>query len=201
MQIEIRSDNLAVITGYVNVVERESRVLRDAAGQFVEIVQSGAFTRSMERSPEVGLRFDHGRQLGTTNDILKLKEDAIGLYAEAQVSDQEVIVKARNGELRGWSFGFNAKDATWTQRADGMRLRTLTDIDLIEVSILDVTPAYIATSIEARDGDQHLKEYRYYSENINLVDNSAPVEQEEQRKEPTVDMDLLKRKFEILTLG
>ena len=201
MQIEIRSDNLAVITGYVNVVERESRVLRDAAGQFVEIVQSGAFARSMERSPEVGLRFDHGRQLGTTNDVLKLKEDAIGLYAEAQVSDQEVIAKARNGELRGWSFGFNAKDATWTQRADGMRLRTLTDIDLIEVSILDVTPAYIATSIEARDGDQHLKEYRYYSENINLVDNSAPVEQEEQRKEPTVDMDLLKRKFEILTLG
>lgn len=203
MQIEIRSDNLAVISGYVNVVERESRVLLDAAGQFVEIVQSGAFARSMDRSPEVGLRFDHGRQLGTTNDILKLKEDAIGLHAEARVSDPEVISKARKGELRGWSFGFNAKEATWTQRADGMRLRTLTDIDLIEVSILDVTPAYIATSIEARDGDQHLKEYRYYSENIELVDNSAPVDKkEEQRMENnTVDMDLLKRKFEILTLS
>ena len=201
MQIEIRSDDLAVISGYVNVVERESRVLRDPIGQFVEVVQSGTFARSMEQAPEVGLMFNHVRPLGSTKHGLVLKEDVIGLHARAEVSDPEVIAKARNGELRGWSFKFTAKDAKWTQRDDGMRLRTLTDIDLIEVSILDVTPAYIATTIEARDGEEHLKEYRYCDGNIELVDKSVPQKTEEQRAENTVDMDLLKRKFEILTLS
>ena len=200
MQIEIRSNDLAVISGYVNVVERESRVLRDAVGQFVEMVQGGVFTQSMERSKEVGLLFNHVKPLGSTKHGLELREDAIGLYAKAEVSDPEVIAKARNGELRGWSFGFNAKSADWSKRADGMRLRTLTDIDLIEVSILDKTPAYIATSIEARDGEQHLKEYRYYDENIEIVDKSVPPETKEERAVNTVDMDLLKRKLEILTL-
>lgn len=200
MQIEIRSDDLAVISGYVNVVERESRVLRDALGQFVEIVRSGTFSQSMSRSPEVDLKFDHRRDIGSTKDCLELREDAIGLYAKAEVTDQEVIAKARNGELRGWSFGFRAKSADWSERSDGMRVRTLTDIDLIEVSILDVTPAYIATSIEARDGDQHLKEYRYYNEDIELIDKSVPLEKEAEPAENTVDMGLLKRKFEILTL-
>ena len=41
-----------------------------------------------------------------------------------------------------------------------MRLRKITDFDLKEVSILSVTPAYIATSIECRDGKETLKEYR-----------------------------------------
>ena len=41
-----------------------------------------------------------------------------------------------------------------------MRLRKITDFDLKEISILSVTPAYIATSIECRDGVETLKEYR-----------------------------------------
>ena len=37
---------------------------------------------------------------------LELYEDNIGLRAIATVTDEQVIEKARNKELRGWSFGF-----------------------------------------------------------------------------------------------
>jgi hypothetical protein len=67
----------------------------------------------------------------------------------------------------------------------------------VEVSILDVTPAYVATSIEMRDGKNVLKEYRNYGEAVELTDNSKPLEDESKN---TVDMAHLKRKFEILVM-
>ncbi len=45
---------------------------------------------------------------------------------------------------------FFENTAEWTTLADGTAHRRLTDIDLVEVSILSVTPAYIATSVEER---------------------------------------------------
>ena len=199
MKIEIRADNTALITGYVNVVGRESRVLADVSGKFIEIVKPTTFARALEKAESVGLMFDHVRTIGSTKDGLELKEDNIGLYARAIVSDTEIIEKAKRNELRGWSFGFyiNANGDEWTQNADGMRVRTLTDIELVEVSILDVTPAYIATSIEMRDGNNVLKEYRNVDANVEFIDNSEPP-----KDNPVeVDMNHLKRKFEFLILN
>lgn len=199
MKVEIRADNTALITGYVNVVGRESRVLRDVSGDFVEVVKPNTFQRALDKAQSVGLMFDHARIIGSTDNVLELKEDNIGLYARAIVSDNEIIEKAKRNELRGWSFGFyiNENGDQWSQNAEGMRLRTLTDIDLVEVSILDVTPAYVATSIEMRDGKNVLKEYRNYGEAVELTDNSKPLEDE---PKDVVDMAHLKRKFEILVM-
>lgn len=196
MKVEIRADNTAVITGYVNVVGRESRVLRDVSGEFVEIVKPSTFARALEQAQSVGLMFDHSRIIGSTDNVLELKEDNIGLHARAVISDSEIIEKAKRNELRGWSFGFyiNQNGDEWAVKDDGMRVRTLTDIELIEVSILDVTPAYIATSIEMRDGKNVLKEYRNVNGDVVITDNSEPP-----KNNPVeVDMQHLKRKFEIL---
>lgn len=201
MKVEIRADNTALITGYVNVVGRLSRVLRDVSGSFVEMVKPTTFARALEAAKSVGLMFDHARIIGSTDNVLELKEDSIGLYAKAVVSDPEIIEKAKKNELRGWSFGFYINDSgeEWSQTSDGMRLRTLTDIELIEVSILDVTPAYIATSIEMRDGNNVLKEYRNADAVVEITDNSEPPIKVESKD--TIDMALLKRKFETLKLG
>ena len=94
MQIEIRADNTALITGYVNVAGRESRVLRDASGPFVEVVQPGTFQRALEKNP-VGLMFNHHQPLGSTDDVLELKEDSIGLYARALIHDGDIVEKAK----------------------------------------------------------------------------------------------------------
>ena len=55
------------------------------------------------------LLFNHNknRKLGSIeNGNLELYEDNIGLRAIATVTDEQIIEKARNKELCGWSFGF-----------------------------------------------------------------------------------------------
>lgn len=204
MQIEIRADNTALITGYVNVAGRESRVLRDASGPFVEVVQPGTFQRALEKNP-VGLMFNHRQALGSTEDVLELKEDNIGLYARALVHDSDIVEKAKAGQLTGWSFGFFVDKDEWKTKEDGMRLRTLEDIDLAEVSILDMTPAYIATSIEMRGEQESLKEFRNISEPVNVIQpeertEPAPEAPEKEKKEDVVDMADLKRQLEFIKL-
>lgn len=157
--IEIRADSVR-ISGYVNAVERESRILHDTAGEFIEKVRAGVFADAIRKAEKIGLMFNHTRAIGDTDSGLSLMEDAIGLYAEAVVTDAEIIEKAKAGTLRGWSFGFQPLAQTWGMTDTGRRLRTLEAIDLFEVSILDVTPAYIATTIEMRDDGATVKEYR-----------------------------------------
>lgn len=161
MKVEIRSDSVE-IEGYVNAVGRESRPLRDADGYFTEIVEPGAFARALQRGKRAMLlNHDAGRVIGTEGENLTLVEDNVGLFARATVTDTEVVEKARRGELRGWSFGFVPIRQRKAER-DGMRLRTLEDIDLREVSIIDdrMTPAYAATSVYTRSVDGEEVEFR-----------------------------------------
>lgn len=149
MKIEIRGQTVH-ISGYVNAVERDSKVLYDKDGPFIERAESGVFRRSMERSPDVGLKLNHGRDIGSVAEgNLQLREDAVGLYAQAIVNDPETVREARAGHLTGWSFGFSDLAPCYDSTGE-VRRRTLKDIDLAEVSILTISPAYIATSIEAR---------------------------------------------------
>lgn len=158
MKIEIRSNSVH-ISGYVNAVERDSRVLppamaSEATRDFVEQVASGAFSRAISRRADIKLKFNHGRDIGSTaGKTLTLKEDNIGLHADADITDSEVIKAAKKGELRGWSFGFCNPKSDWEQYRDGVDRRRLKDFDLLEVSILTDTPAYIGTSVEMR-GDE-----------------------------------------------
>ena len=200
IQVEIRANNTAVITGYVNVTGRESRVLRDVNGEFIELIKPGTFKHALEKRDSVGLMFNHKRPLGSTKDNLELYEDNIGLYARALVSDPEVIEQAKAKKLTGWSFRFKKEKDSWETRDDGIRRRILEDIDLFEVSILDVTPAYIATSIELRDdGNQDLVEYRQSEDEIQVVDNQGDPD-----PKPAVDhaaaLAQQKRKFEFSIL-
>lgn len=164
MRIEIRNDSV-VVDGYVNAVERESRLIQNVQGAFKEKVKAGAFEKALKRAENVRmlLNHDNSRELGSTRDgNLELHEDNIGLRAIATITDADVIEKARKGELRGWSFGFFANSDEWEERENAPKLRTLIDIELDEVSLIDNTgiPAYIGTSVETRNGKETLKELR-----------------------------------------
>lgn len=145
MKVEIRSATEAVIEGYVNAVERDSRPIPSPFGMYTERVAQGTFQKALNSGKTVELRFNHQRVLDSTQGTLELREDSIGLHAKATITDAEVIEKAKRGELRGWSFGFRDNNP----KIEGSK-RVLSDIELREVSILDKTPAYIATSIEMR---------------------------------------------------
>lgn len=160
MQVKIRADHVE-ISGYVNAVERPSKVLHDRSGDFIETMKEGAFKKALARNDDVRvlLNHDRNRDLGGTKDgNLELEEDNIGLRANAKIYDKDVIDKARKGDLVGWSFGFTDRDVDKKYDEKGLLHRTVKDLDLEEVSILDRTrtPAYKGTLIMARDDKQVL---------------------------------------------
>lgn len=161
MQIKIRNDSVE-ITGYVNAIERNSKPLMSRIGRFVERICKGAFSNALKRNDDVHILLNHDveRDLGSTRQgNLELTEDNIGLHARATITDPDVIMKARNGDLVGWSFGFNdVQDGVETGMDEdtNLPLRKVRDLDLREVSILDRTksPAYDGTLIMARSDEE-----------------------------------------------
>jgi HK97 family phage prohead protease len=185
MRIEIRSDSV-LLDGYVNAVGRYSRVLPSPKGKFIEQIVPKTFERALSKGKSVDLLFNHlkDRKLGSTAEgNLELREDNIGLRAIATVTDQQVIDKAKSGELKGWSFGFHINKDTWLDGEDGVHKRMVEDIDLVEVSILDVTPAYIATSIEARGEESILTETRSEDFVANVEDRTQTNEEHKKQNE------------------
>ena len=192
MKIEIRSNDCAVISGYVNAVERRSKVLmRPGAPPFRETVKPGTFRKALDRGNPVELKLNHQRTLCDTGSGLELREDNVGLYASAVVTDRETVDAARSGKLTGWSFGFMCLHDNWSSGDGGVELRELDDIRLDEVSILTniKSPAYIATSIEVRDDE--LLERRAAEDTAEIVDNIP--------EKP--DFSVEKARLEIISLG
>ena len=186
MQVEIRNDSV-FISGYVNAVERLSKPIRETLHgrirTFLERIKTGVFRTALKRNKNVLvlLNHDNNRVLASTEDgNAILEEDNIGLRAEITITDREVVQKAREGKLSGWSFGFIANDDELTTEGND-EIRTVTDLELLEVSILDDTkaPAYYGTSIEAREGGAKMVEIRADAFTEEQTEETAPAEQEQ----------------------
>lgn len=164
MRIEIRNDSV-LLDGYVNAVCRDSRPIITPHGKCVEQIEARAFQRALEKAENVELLLNHDakRNLGSIKSgNLELFEDNIGLRAIATITDQEVIQKAREKRLKGWSFGMYVNNDELEPRADQIPRRHVKDLDLFEVSIIDdrLSPCYTGTSIEHRAEEEIVKEHR-----------------------------------------
>lgn len=195
MQVRVKEDSVE-IEGYVNAIERDSKPLLSRVGQFIERICKGAFKKALKRNDDVHILLNHDwkRDLGSTKKgNLELVEDNIGLHAIATITDPDVIQKARNGDLVGWSFGFQDRDVE-NSIERGIPHRAVKDLDLAEVSILDRTkkPAYDGTLIMARSeeepmhfrGEDFIDEVSIKEEN---AQNNENIVQNEVREEPKVE--------------
>ena len=172
MQIRVRGDSVD-IEGYVNAVERKSQPLWSRMGQFIERICKGAFQKSLERNDNVRILLNHdpSRDLGGTKDgNLELEEDSIGLHARATITDPDVVEKAKNGDLVGWSFGFYDREVEQKTDEDGFPLRNVRDLDLEEVSLLDktTTPAYDGTLVAVRSAESSVFYGETFSDEIHI---------------------------------
>jgi len=164
VRIEIRNDHV-LLDGYVNAVGRDSKPIVTSRGKCVEQIEPRAFQRAIERGGNINLLLNHdmNRKLGSTADKnLDLFEDNIGLRAVCTVTDAEVIQKAREKKLKGWSFGMYTNEDALEERGDELPRRLVKDLDLYEVSLIDdrLSPCYAGTSVELRAGQEVVAERR-----------------------------------------
>ena len=189
MRAELRADGLH-IDGYVNVPGRQSRPVATPHGTVIEVIEQGAFSKALSRAGNINLLLDHDpmRILGdTAGGKLKLKEDAVGLYAQTVITDPDVIAGARAGKLRGWSFGMLHPVDTIEQRENGLPIRHITDLDMNEVTlVMNRIPVYSSTSIEVRadaeETTEETVEIRANVEDVVVEDLTEP--EPEQRTDP-----------------
>lgn len=141
--LEIRRvDTGTEIEGYASVWDTP-----DAYG---DVVRRGAFARTLrDRERPVRMRWQHyGPVIGRW---LELREDDIGLYVRGvlikghSVADDAAAAIAA-GAVDGLSIGFYARE--WERLTDGGR--ALTDIELVEISIVEEPAQTRATLREVR---------------------------------------------------
>lgn len=182
MKIEIRADG-AHISGYVNATEKKSRPVITPHGRVVEEIEPHVFERAIERAGDITLTVDHQSEpvyASVRDGTMELREDAIGLYADVTVTDAALIQTAREGKIKGWSFGmYNVVDEL-EQRADDLPLRKIKSLDIDHVTlVVSKFPCYSATSIEVRADEETTIETRAMEEtpqitdSVPLLDNAA----------------------------
>jgi uncharacterized protein len=129
-------------------------------GSFSEVIQRGAFSKTLADEDEVVALIDHNSSLllgRRSAGTLTLSEDGKGLRFAVELPDTSVARDAyanlKAGNLRECSFGFfvdGPDGEVWSQMSDGTPLRTLISVRLFDVSIVTF-PAYPNTSAAARN--------------------------------------------------
>lgn len=161
MDVEIRAldteDGSVRIGGYAATFNKEATGLN-----FREVIAPGAFTRTLQTDNPVFLLVNHDMGelplAATQSGTLKLSEDRVGLRMEADLDPSnpraaEVASALRRGDVSKMSFAFTVAEGGQT-REEG--LRTLTDLDLYEVSVVTM-PAYDSTTVGLRTVQEDLE--------------------------------------------
>ena len=176
MAAEVRkvatTDGSLKIGGYAATFGNEATGLN-----FREVIAQGAFTRTLKSDNPVFLLINHDTDslplASTQSGTMSLREDNVGLYMEATLDPKnpraaELASALERGDVDKMSFAFTVAPDGDT-RSEG--LRTLTDLDLYEVSVV-TWPAYDATSVgmrSASDEDLNLRKrklaakFKHYS--------------------------------------
>lgn len=137
------------LEGYAALFGAEARI-----GAVTETIQAGAFSDALGAGRDILGLVDHdfSRVLARTRSgTLRLSQDSRGLAFDLDVPDttagRDVLALAERGDLGGMSFAFrpNAGGESW----QGAR-RTLTAVDLREISVVQSFPAYEGTIVNAR---------------------------------------------------
>ena len=127
-------------------------------GAFTETIRSGAFSDSLNRNPDVTLRYQHNLTTlplaRTRSGTLRLEETTRGLHVAADLPDNEIGRPVRDaikrGDISGMSFRFRVPSKAGEKWLKDYSQRELLAVQLgVEVSVVDF-PAYPDTSVAVR---------------------------------------------------
>ena len=131
--------------------------LSEDLGGFREIIKPGAFSRTLasNRDPLALVAHMPSLVLGRRSaGTLRLSQDTRGLAFEIDVPNttaaNDLLVSVERGDIKGCSFGFTTPKGGDAWREDGGQMvRTLTDVDLHEITVT-ANPAYTDTTVALR---------------------------------------------------
>ncbi|MFJ6348662.1 HK97 family phage prohead protease [Streptomyces sp. NPDC092046] len=170
VQLETRakegSSGVTTISGYASVVEKPYEMW-DFLGAYAEVVRGGAFTKTLNETPQVQLLLNHGglAMAYTKAGSLRLSEDSTGLHMEADVSTarsdvQDMLLALDDGSVDEMSFAFRVTRQVWSPDYDQ---RDILEVDLHrgDVSVVNfganpattVTPALRAADFDSLGDD------------------------------------------------
>jgi len=153
-KFEIRAgdDGQEVLAGYAAPFNQLSVMLWG----FRERIRPGAFSGSLNGDVRALWQHDSAAVLGRTRaGTLRLSEDDVGLAFELEPPDTQIgrdaMTLIRRGDVDQMSFGFNVlpDGSEWSESDDGVLIRTLTNVTLMEISPV-TWAAYPQTSVNVR---------------------------------------------------
>lgn len=156
IRAEANEDGSIGMTGYAAVFNSRSVVMWDWwEGSFVEEVEPGAFSKTI-KDGDVRLLINHDPNLllaRSRSGTLKLAEDDVGLKVDADMAPtsyaQDLSVSMRRGDMSQMSFAFRTIRDSWAETEDGMPLRRLEEVALLDTSIVTY-PAYPESQAKVR---------------------------------------------------
>lgn len=162
LPVEFRAedDGSVIVEGYAAVFDQPTNI----GDVFTEVVARGAFRNALQRRDDVEFLINHGGLplARSTAGNLTMAEDDHGLKIRAELDPadpdvQRIVPKMRAGMLSEMSFAFQATGQRWDTPADGMDVRTITDVVLYDVSVVN-RGAYPTTTIALRSRDEAKRE-------------------------------------------
>lgn len=125
-----------------------SKELRGINGTFRELVPRDTWERAINEN--IKFYYNHKPYFELADKVqLRAEDDGVYLYATLKDTEKGLYDAVKNGEITGMSFGFRALKDRW-DNIGNYKQRTIEEMELYEVSILDKTPAYNNTHVEAR---------------------------------------------------
>jgi HK97 family phage prohead protease len=117
------------LTGHASVVNTPYEMW-DSAGPYMEVIDAGAFTRTLAAGPDVAFLVNHRgvTMARTTNDSLRLSMDATGLAVEAWLNPKrqdvsDLVVAIEDRDVTEMSFAFMLGDGGGIWSADFQTFR------------------------------------------------------------------------------
>lgn len=142
------------LVGYASVFNSLSEDL----GGFKERIDPKAFNRTLGSGMDVRALVNHDTTLvlgRRSNGTLTLAVDATGLKVSITPPKtsyaNDLLELVGRGDVSQMSFGFMIASGgeAWSNE-DGLKVRTVTDLDLLEVSVVSI-PAYSDTTVALRN--------------------------------------------------